>query len=135
MAAQPVVEVEGAKELRKALKNAEGDLADFKEAHVKVAEFVIGYADTNGFTPVKTGALQSTQRAQNTGASAGIRVGGKSKATKADVFYARMVYDGTRRSRANPWLHNAATASQDEWTAIYNDAVEDILAKAVRGLS
>lgn len=130
MAAQPVVEVEGAKELRKALKHAEGDLADFKEAHIRVAEFVIEYSDTNGFTPVKTGALQASQRAQRTGASAGIRAG-----NNGAVFYARMVYDGTRRARANPWLHRAAEASQEQWTAIYNDAVEDILAKAVRGLS
>lgn len=128
--AQPVVQVEGGRELRKALKQAEGDLADFKEVHVRVAEFVIEHSNTHGFTPVRTGALKSTQRAQNTGASAGIRVGNNSK-----VFYAHMVYDGTRHSRANPWLHRAAEASQDEWMRIYDEAVEDILAKAVRGLA
>lgn len=127
---KPVVEVEGARELRKAYKQAAGDLTDFKAAHVKVAEFVIGYSDTHGFTPVKTGALQASQRAQNTGASAGIRAGNNGK-----VFYARMVYDGTRRSRPNPWLHKAAEASQDEWLAIYDDEVAGILAEAVRGLS
>lgn len=129
-ARQPVVQVEGGRELRKALKHAEGDLADFKAAHVKVAEYVIRYADDSGLTPVKTGALQRTQRPQNIAGGAGIRVG-----NNRDVFYAPFVYDGTRHSRANPWLHKAAEASQDQWMAIYSDEVEDILGKAVKGLS
>lgn len=124
----PMVEVDGGRELRKALKHAEGDLADFKAAHVKVAEFVIRYANESGLTPVKTGALRATQRAQNIAGGAGIRVGSKK------VFYAPFVYDGTRRSRANPWLHKAAEQSQDQWLDIYNREVETILAKAVAGM-
>ena len=127
--AQPVVEVEGGRELRKALKNAQGDLKDFKDVHVRVAQFVIEHADTHGFTPVRTGAMQSTQRAQNTGASAGIRVG------SSKVNYAGFVYNGTRTIPANPWLARTAEASQEQWLEIYEAAVEDILAKAVRGLS
>ena len=128
MAQKPVIEVEGGRELRKALKAAGEDLSDFKEAHIQVAEFVIGYADTNGFTPVRTGALRDSQVAAKTGASAGIRFG-------KGLRYAGFVYNGTRRIKANPWLHRTAEASKDEWLAIYDEAVADILGKAVRGLS
>lgn len=128
-ARQPVVEIEGGRELRKALKQAQGDLADFKAVHVQVAEHVIAYSDDHNFTPVRTGAMRDTQRAQKTGASAGIRVG------SGKVFYAPFVYDGTRTIPANPWLHKAAEASREEWEAIYADAVEDILAKAVKGMA
>lgn len=124
----PVFSVEGGKELRRALKEAEGDLDDMKSAHVAVADFVIDFANSRGLTPVRTGAMRATQRAQKLGASAGIRVG------SARVRYAPFVYYGTRKMPGNPWLQKAAVQSEEQWLAVYDRYVADALAKAVAAL-
>lgn len=119
---RPMITIEGGKELRAALKRIDGDLSDLKDAHLQVAAQVIQFANATGLTPVRTGRLKKSQRPQNLGASAGIRV---------KQFYAPFVYFGTRSIRANPWLRTAAERSQHQWLPTYEAAVAAVVAKAV----
>lgn len=121
MASRELLKVDGAKQLRKSMKTAGADMQQMKDAHRKVAQTVTTRA--RGQVPVRTGRLQRTVRAGATQRAAIIRAG-----TKA-VPYAPPIHWGwpKRNIRAQPWMYEAAVATEPTWTTQYQDAVEDIL--------
>jgi hypothetical protein len=125
--AQPVYEVKGAREMRKTLKAAGDDLADLKVAHAAAAQTVATTARPT--TPFRTGALAASMRPGATKTAAIIRAGG------ARVPYANVIHWGWKAHKIapQPWIVDAAIASQAQWEAQYEDAVSTVLQR-IRGV-
>jgi hypothetical protein len=123
---QALVQVDGAKELRRSLKRAGDDLGDLKDANAEVAGMVAGRASS--LAPRVSGRLAGSVRGNRAAASAVVKVGG------ASLPYAGPVHWGwpARHIAANPFAVNAAHDTEPAWTATYLDAIEAIIGK-VRG--
>ncbi|AWY04760.1 hypothetical protein PQC61_gp14 [Gordonia phage Emperor] len=115
------VRVEGARELRRSMRQAEIDLTEMKETHARVASLVAGRG--RSAAPVASGRLAGTVRAGATRTAAVVRAGRKS------VPYAGPIHWGwpARGITANPWLAGAAAESEPAWLALYTDAVDQII--------
>lgn len=113
--------VEGARELRRTLRQAGDDLTDLKDTHRKVGTFVAGRAGPR--TPSATGRLGATGRPGATKTAALVRFGG------ARAPYARFVHWGTKLMKARPWVQQAAQSSQEVWETMYQQGVDRVLAR------
>jgi len=120
---QPTVQVVGAKELRKTMKAAGDDLGDLKAVHQAVGNMVVGVA--RGLAPVRTGALAGSIR--TTKAAGGIAL----KAGSAGIPYAGPIHWGwpARGIKAQPFLSDAATSTEEAWIRFYEEEMDKILEK------
>lgn len=134
------VEVDGLKELRRALKGATGDLKDLKEAHLKAAQ--IAAEASAALAPARPGSgkLKATIRAAGQARSAVIRAG------RASVPYAGPIHWGWNRTRAKkrnpkirggsikaqPFLSRGARNSEGDWLPVYERALDGIVRKIER---
>jgi hypothetical protein len=117
----PVVKVEGARELRRALRGVEGGLEDLKETHRKVVAVVVPVGRSKG--PRRTGRLLGSVRGSGTKTGAVVRAGG------ARVPYGNPIHWGwpARHIRAQPWLAEAGKATEPTWTRIYTHDVQKLI--------
>jgi hypothetical protein len=117
----PVATVEGLRTLRRSLKAAGVSLQDLKDAHAQVAQLVVSAAAPNA--PHRTGALAASTRGSGTQSAAIVRAG------RASVPYAGPIHWGwpSRHIKAQPWLYDAAVASQEQWTGVYLTALQHII--------
>lgn len=122
----PVVQVEGARELRATMRKAGEDMTDLKDANAAVAAMVAVAAA--GRAPHRSGALASSIRGNRAVGSAVVKVG------RASVPYAGPVHWGwpARRIAAQPFAVDAAHETEPAWTETYFRAIERILSN-VRG--
>lgn len=120
------VRVEGARELRAALKRAGEDVGDLKAAHADAASIVATFAGASA--PRRSGRLAGSIRASGTTSKAIVRVGKKS------VPYASVIHWGWARRgiRANPFVSEAAQRTEPRWVDIYTTAVQRMLDR-IRG--
>lgn len=120
---------EGAANLRRTLRAAGDDLTDLRNAHARAG--MIASAEGVRRAPRAPGSnmLASTVRFGATKTAATIRAGNNST-----VPYAGVIHYGwpARNITAQPWLTEAAQATEPEWIPIYERAVESALAQ-VRG--
>lgn len=127
------VEVEGARELRRTLRQAAGKegLADLRAANRSAANLVAGAAKASA--PVLDGYLQRSVRAAAT-PSAGIIRAGNNRRDAAGVRYAGLTHWGWGRRgiRQRPFISNAAQATEPAWLPIYIADMQAAIAK-VRG--
>lgn len=124
MAGEVAVQVVGAKELRRSLKKAGDDLTDLREVHRSVLGIVMAVARPS--TPYRTGRLQATVRGSGTKTAAVLRAGNN----KA-VPYAKVIAYGWPRHNIEPqpWLQNAAHATEPVWFAAYQREIDQMLDK------
>jgi hypothetical protein len=124
--AQPLVQVEGARELRTTLRKAGVDLEDMKDANAAVAAQVAAAASARA--PHKSGALASSVRGNRAAGAAVIKIG------RASVPYAGVIHWGwpARNIRPQPFAVDAAHDTEPAWTETYFRAIEQILSN-VRG--
>jgi hypothetical protein len=125
MARGPVVRVEGGRKLRGALKAAESALLDDLQAlHSRIGQTVAPAAAANA--PRRSGTLAGTVRTSGTKAGALIRAG------YAAVPYAGPIHWGwpKRNIVAQPFLSEAAQATEPQWLADYLREVQGILGDA-----
>jgi hypothetical protein len=110
----PVLEVEGGRELRRALKGVEGGLADLKATHAKISATVTPVAQRTA--PVLTGRLAGSVRGSGTAAAAVVRVGGSA------IVYGGPIHWGwpAHNIAAQPFLVDAGTATQPVWVGTMN---------------
>lgn len=120
------LQVEGLRELVKAMKAAEADVTELKALNGKAAAIVQDAAAPR--TPRRSGKLAASVR---TGAS---NRSGRVMAGKSSVPYAGPIHWGwTRRHiKAQPWLADTASATEDRWTDIYTAGMEELLEKIVK---
>jgi hypothetical protein len=118
----PRVQVKGAKELRRAIKQAQSsDLKQaLKQANRDAADMVAYEAQT--IVPVLSGTLLESIRASGTQTAGIVRAG------RASVVYAGVIHFGWPRHNIepNPFLYEAADARLDEVIARYEEAVDAI---------
>lgn len=117
----PVVEVEGARELRRTLKRAGDNLADLKAVHAQVGQVVADAARPR--TPTLTGRLAGSIRPARLAAGAVVRAGA------ASIPYGGPIHWGwpARNIEAQPFLSDAATSTEPEWVALYETEVNRII--------
>lgn len=133
-----MVEVQGARELRKSLKAAGQSLDDLKAANRQAAE--IAAKASAALAPRVTGRLSASVRAAGTNTAGIIRAG------KKNVPYANAVHWGRRnwpnsksprrtRSvvRAQPFMSQGAKNSEGRWLPIYQQALDHSI-ELVKGL-
>ena len=127
MARGPVVEVEGAKQLRATLKKAGDDLGDLKTTHDQIARLIATTSKPR--SPVLTGRLSGSVRGSGAATVATVRAGG------AAIPYANAIHWGwaAHGIRANPFIAATAHDTEPIWTRYYVKSVDLILSK-VRGI-
>lgn len=120
---QPLVRVEGARELRRTLTRAGGDLEDLKDANARASQMVAQWAAVTA--PRRTGALGGSVRPNRAAGRASIAAG------NAGVPYAGPIHWGwpARRIGAQPWIAEAAAATQPSWLPVYEDDIQNVLDK------
>lgn len=123
---RPTVEVRGARKLRAACKRADVDLDDLREAHAAAARIVEGAA--RGRVPTRSGTLAASLRSSGTKTAAIVRAGG------ARVPYAGVIHWGWPRHNigAALFITGPAEATEPEWVAVYERAVDATLDKLAR---
>ncbi len=120
--AQALVKVAGAKALRRSLKAAGDDMSDLKTAHAEAAAIAAHAAAARA--PVgPTGKLRASIRAAGTTTAGIIRAGRKR------IPYAGPIHFGyrSRNIAANPFVTEAAQATEPDWTAHYLDQINTII--------
>jgi hypothetical protein len=119
--AADVYTVEGAKELRRALKRAGVDVQQLKDTHAEVAELVKARALQR--VPVRSGALRESLRSSGTVSGAIVRAGGRR------VPYASPIHWGwkKRNIEANPFIYGAADDTQANWEHAYLMGIQAII--------
>ncbi len=118
------VSVEGARELRKALKTVGDEAkAGLKDVNLEVAEIVARAAVTK--VPARSGALRETVRAAGAQTRASVKAGFKK------VPYAGVIHFGwpARGILPRPFLYDALDARRDEVMAAYTDGMADLIKK------
>jgi len=118
------VSVEGARELRKALKTVGDEAkAGLKDVNVEVAEIVARAAVTK--VPSRSGALRETVRAAGAQTRASVKAGFKK------VPYAGVIHFGwpARKIAPQPFLYDALDARRDEVVDTYANGMADLLRK------
>ena len=118
------VSVEGARELRKALKTVGDEAkAGLKDVNVEVAEIVARAAVTR--VPARSGALRETIRAAGAQTRASVKAGFKK------VPYAGVIHFGwpARKIAPQPFLYDALDARRDEVVDTYANGMADLLRK------
>lgn len=123
MAKRPLVQIDGARELRRTLRAAGDDLEDLKEANQAAAE--VAAAAARGRAPVLTGRLSSDIRASGTKTAGIIRAGRKK------IPYAGAIHWGwpDRGISARPYLTEGAKATEPVWVPMYQKLMNDALQK------
>lgn len=122
MARDEAVQVEGLGALVKALKAAEDDLGELKEANQAAARIVLD--ESRPRTPRRTGRLAASGRVNKAAKKASVIYG------KASVPYALPIHWGwaSRGIEAQPWVLKAAETSRPQWMGAYEAELERIAA-------
>lgn len=120
------IKVEGLNELIRTMNKAGQDISELKDAHHRAGEIVASYAAS--IAPRRSGRLAGTIRAARQARRARVQVG------RANVPYAGPIHWGwpARHIAAQPFLSEAAQATESTWRPIYEKAIADALEK-VRG--
>lgn len=127
MAQRALLEVEGAARLRRTLRQAGVDLEQLRAAHARAAQIAADAAANAA--PVRSGTLAGTVRASGTKTAGIIRAG------FARIPYAGPIHWGWPRQgiRANPFMAEAAQATEPQWFGVYEQAVDKALSQ-IKGM-
>lgn len=123
MAKRALVEVEGARQLRRTLRQAGDDLGDLKDANKRAAEIAAAGALRNA--PRRSGALAGDIRA------AGTKTAGVVRAGRKRLPYAGPIHWGwpARGIEAQPYLTEGAQQTESVWVPMYEKELDEALAK------
>lgn len=121
------VRIYGAARLRRTLRQAGATVADLKAPHKAAAEIAGRAAAARA--PRRSGRLARTVRNSATQTAGIIRAGRKS------VPYAGVIHWGwpRRNIRANPWITEAARATEPRWVDAFMQHTEQAIER-VRGI-
>lgn len=119
--------------MRRTLRKAGRDMLDVKAAHAVAGAMVAERAvHTAPFTP-GSHLLATTVRFSATKNAAIIRAGNnKAKGNPDRVPYANVIHWWNRDLTPQPWISDAATATESTWIPEYHRAIEQALDQ-VRG--
>lgn len=125
--AQPAVDVQGGRELRRKFKEAGDDMADLKDLHQRLADDVAGTAKTK--VPVRTGRLRNSIRGSGTKTAGRVRAGNNRKSGPSAVPYAKAIHFGwgSRDIKSQPLIYDALDERRQEVIDAYNKEVRQIV--------
>jgi hypothetical protein len=120
---KPSITVDGADELRKALRAVDGGIDDLKNAHAVGAKIVERRASQ--LVPRVSGTLAGTLR------SSGQAAGGVVRAGRASVPYAGVQHFGwaAHNIRPQPFLYDALDSRRQEVLDVYDKQVRSLIDK------
>lgn len=120
---KPSVDIEGMRELRRALKDIEGGVADLKSTHKAAAEVVEKRA--LDLVPRRTGSLAGTLRSTGQARTGVVRAG------FARVPYAGPIHFGWPRRNISPqpFLYDALDDRRTEVVDVYIDRLQALINK------
>lgn len=113
--------VHGADQLRRSLKRAGDDLSDLKAVNKRVGDLVVSAARPRA--PVRSGRLAGSLRPAAAAAKVTVRAGG------SNLRYAGPIHWGwpARGIRPNPFLADAAKATEAQWLDLYFAELQHIV--------
>jgi len=113
-----LVRVDGAARLRQTMKAAGLKLRDLSAVNRRTAAKVVAAASPGA--PRRTGVLAASVRPSGTQQVA---------AARSNLVYAPIVHYGWpgRGQAAQPWIFQAAVATEPEWTGYYEDEIDKLL--------
>jgi len=119
----PVLEVKGARELRRTLARAGHDLGDLQTANAAISTYVATASKTAA--PRVSGRLAGSVRGNKAKASAVVRAG------SAGVPYAGPIHWGwpARNIAPQPFLVETAHKTEPQWRLMYLTAIDTVLGK------
>jgi HK97 gp10 family phage protein len=115
-------EIEGLREVQKALRDLSDDLKDeMKSTHFEAAEIVVDGAKR--IAPFRTGQLAKSIRA------AAVRTGGRVRVGSADVPYAGPIHFGwpKRLIKPQPFIYDALDPRRGEVASIYAERISGLI--------
>lgn len=120
---KPSIKVDGARELRKALKAVDGGIADLKSVHADAAQIVEQRATQ--LVPRRSGLLAGSLR------SSGQAAGGVVRAGRAAVPYAGVIHFGWpgHNISPQPFLYDALDDRTRQVIDVYEKRVNDLIDK------
>lgn len=123
MAKRPLIQIEGARELRKQLRAAGDNLEDLKAANQRAAD--IAASEARRRAPKLTGALAGDIRTSGTKTAGIIRAGRKK------IPYAGPIHWGwpARGIEARPYITEGAQQTESIWVPIYEALLDKELSK------
>ncbi|MCP2281064.1 HK97 gp10 family phage protein [Nocardia amikacinitolerans] len=123
----PYARVYGTRRLQATLKRAGVGMDDLRDMHRAAAELAAARARVIG--PRRTGRLVGTVRVSGTKNAGVVRMGNSA------TPYAEPIHWGwpARNIPANPFVSRAAQETEAEWTALYEQRRDELLAQ-VRGV-
>ena len=126
MGKRPMVEVEGARQLRKTLRAAGDDLEDLKAANQQAASIAATAAKAGA--PRVSGTLAGDIRASGTKTAGIVRAGRKK------IPYAGPIHWGwpARGIEAQPYMTEGAQRTESIWVPLYQELMDDAI-KKVKG--
>lgn len=126
MPADPIVRLDGARQLRRALSRAGDDLADLRAANAQAAGIAASGARVR--VPERSGRLAASVRPGATKTQAVIRAG------SARIPYAGPIHWGwaARHIAPHPFLSEGAQATEPAWLGVYTAALERLVARVAR---
>ncbi|WP_022867147.1 hypothetical protein [Schaalia vaccimaxillae] len=134
-----IVQVRGARELRRQLKQAGDDLTDMKTAHKRAAE--IAATGAEALVPMKSRDLRDSIRAAGTKTAGIVRAGKKSVPYANAIQWGRKVWPAKRASPQPPrhkffavikpslFATEGAKATEPKWVAEYEKSLDKALDK------
>lgn len=120
-AGHTVVQVEGGRALRRRLRTIEGGLAELKQEHKWVADYVQRRAQPA--TPRRSGRLAASGRSSGTNTASIVRYGSKR------VPYAPPIHYGwpARHIPAREWVVDAALRSEPVWAQHFMSTITQLV--------
>jgi hypothetical protein len=118
----PAIEVEGADELRRALKEAGDQSKDLNKANKAAGEVVVVEART--IVPVLSGALSRSIKASAGKTKASVKAGGS-------LAYGAVIHFGwpAHGIEPQPFLYDALDARRGEVVKVYEERMAEIVAR------
>ena len=126
MANNPLITIEGGRELRASMKRAGVDMQRMKDAHAVVAR--VAQRGINAKAPKVTGGMASTIRSSGTTTNAVVRAGFKSRPYAGPNNWGWPAAAGGLRGSfgGEHWMYAGARATEPKWVAVYADEVQKI---------
>jgi hypothetical protein len=121
------IQLKGARELARGLKQAGADLKDLRQVNKDAAQIVV--PEAKSLAPHRSGKLAASVRAGATQKAGVVRVGSKR------VPYAGPINYGWPKHNIKPTMfaNRAAKNTEPQWTKLYADAVQKIINRITTG--
>ena len=126
MANDPLITVEGGRQLRATMRAAGIDMGRMKDAHAATAR--VAQRGITAKAPKVTGGMASTIRSSGTMSYAVVRAGFKSRPYAGPNNWGWPSSEGGIRGSfgGDHWMYAGARATESAWVAVYADEVQKI---------